>query len=228
MSDFKELYTDEPAINGDTDGNVESSMGAADDNFDGDADCTEERVECYTAGIEQALESAEVPKKSINLSKPAVAVVSAVAAIIVCVVALAIAYLVSYNPYNSNKDGYLPTLEEPAEANETSVDKIKEAYGLPSDMRGDTITAIALNYMPAGLYVEMNYRIPFDAAVEAMGLKDDERINPDMRYGDFEKILDEVEIEQITEGAIEDDAEGEAPAEEEAAPSDGEETTETE
>ena len=226
MSDFNEQSTDELVINSDTDGSAESSMGMADDNFDGDADCTEERVEAYTAEIEEILESAEVPKKSINLSKPAVAVISAVAAIIVCVVALAIAYLVSYNPYNSNKDGYLPTLEKLAEVNETSVDKIKEAYGLPSDMRGDTITAIALNYMPAGLYVEMNYRIPFDAAVEAMGLKDDERINPDMRYGDFEKILDEVEIEQITEGAIEEDEDGEAPADEESAAAESEDASE--
>ncbi len=194
MSDNNGFVPEEPVINGDTDGYAESAMAMADDNFDGDADSVEETVESYTQEIEEVLESAYVPKKSINLSKAAVAVISAATALIVCMVAVAVAYAVSYNPYNANKEGYMPTLEDLAETNQMTVDRIKEAYGLPSDMRGDTVTAAALNYMPAGLYVEMYYGIPFDTAVEAMGIKGDERINENMRYGDFEKILDEVEI----------------------------------
>lgn len=196
MSENNGFVPEEPVVNGETDGFEESSMGMADDNFDGDADCVEERVECYTKEIEEVLEAAEVPQKSINLSKAAVAVISAAAAVIICVVAVAVAYAVSYNSYNANKDGYMPTLADMAKEYDMSVDEMKDAYGLPSDMRGDTITAVALNYMPAGLYVEMNYRIPFATAVEAMGLAGDERVNENMRYGDFEKILEEVEIEQ--------------------------------
>ena len=211
------FVSEEPVINGETDGFQESSMGMSDDNFDGDADCVEERLECYTEEIEEVLEAATIPEKGINLSKAAVAVISAAAAVIVCVVAIAVAYAVSYNSYNSNKDGYMPTLADMAKEYNMSVDEMKEAYGLPSDMREDTMTAVALNYMPAGLYVEMNYRIPFASAVEAMGLAGDERVNENMRYGDFEKILEEVEPQ--AEEVQEQEAE---------VPADGEEVTEAE
>ncbi|MBQ7975163.1 MAG: hypothetical protein IJ300_05710 [Clostridia bacterium] len=199
MSENNDLLRDEPGINSDTDCFEQAAESAADDNFDGTADCTEGRLECYTQEIEDVLKSAEVPKKGINLSKPAVAVVSAIAAVVVCAVIVAVAYAAGYNAYNANKDGYMPTLEDLAAEYEMSVDEIKDAYGLPKDMRGDTIAAVALNYMPAGLYVEMNYRLPFDTAVEAMGLAGDERVNENMRYGDFEKILEEVEIAQPEE-----------------------------
>lgn len=191
-------------------------------NIFADVESTDEK----DVSLEQLKEEAEIPKKSLNLSKPAVAVISSVATLLVCVLIVAIAYGVGYNKYNANIDKYLPTLEDTAKEYEVDIDELKEAYGLPKNMRGDTVFAAAVMYMPAGLYVEMNHRIPFDVAVETFGLAGDERITPEMRYGEFVKILEETpdpEPASTEAQASEAPADGEAPAESEEAPESTEE-----
>ena len=126
MNEEKDLMEQE--INNETDSFEESTQAVADDNFDGDADSVEDTVESYTEEVEEVVEEAAedavdqleklveeaiVPEKA-PMSKTAVGAISSIITLVVCAVIVFAAYLLTYNPYNANKDGYIETLNDVA------------------------------------------------------------------------------------------------------------------
>lgn len=230
MSEEKD-FMEENTINNDTDDMQQSPEAVADDNFDGDADQVEETVESYTEEVEeiaeedadvvleQMVEGAEIPEKA-SMSKTAVAVISSLITLVVCAIAVFAVFITTYNPYNSNKDGYIETIADVAEMTGKSLDEIKEEYSFPADMRGDTYSVAAINYMPVGVYFERMQGMSADMVemyAQMMGIK--EEVDANTPYGKFNKLMTEASMAAQSQQAPETE---EAPAETEQAPAEGE------
>lgn len=220
----------------DTDSFEESAEAVLDDIIDGDADQVEETVEAFTDDVPQeqpeeayveedmelVLENAVIPEKK-SMSNSAVAVISSLITLVVCAAVVLVAYFTTYNKYNANVDGYSVTLEQSAKEMEMTLDELKEEYGLPKDMRGDTIIPVVQNYFSADKALQMQSGMTFDQFVEMVGLPDDIEVSADMPWGKFQKIMQEffesqqsqVPEDQATEETVEGETEEsqEAPAE---------------
>lgn len=164
-----------------------------DDNGFKDEDDFGAVTESQSEKIETVPKKFELQEMIQNLSKPAIAIGSAGITLVFCIIVGLIIHAIGFNSYNANKDGYLVTLKEQAAEHDMTVGEYKESLGLPRGMRGDTVAAVASMYMPAAKYIEMNHGMSFEMVIDAMGLSDDKRISPKMRYGELEKIMKEAE-----------------------------------
>ncbi len=173
-------------------------------------------VEMAQEIIDQMVESAQIPEKK-SLSKAAVAVISSAITLVVCAAAVFTAFILTYNPYNADKDGYIETIADVAELTGKSVDEVKEEYGFPKDMKGDTYTVAAINYMPTAAYFEKMQGMSPDMVTmyaQMMGIK--EEVDPNMPFGKFNKMMTEAQAKQASEEEAAPQEEAQAPAEEEA------------
>ena len=103
--------------------------------------------------------------------------------------------LLSYNTYNTNKDGYIPTILEVAEMNEMTIDEFKEEWGLPSDMPGDTMDTVAQVYVSTAKFIEQSYGMTYDQFVEVMGITQEAGINANSPWGMTQKFIEGLEKE---------------------------------
>lgn len=103
--------------------------------------------------------------------------------------------LLSYNIYNTNKDGYVPTILEVAEMNEMTIDEFKEEWGLPSDMPGDTMDTVAQVYVSTAKFIEQSYGMTYDQFVEVMGITQEAGINANSPWGMTQKFIEGLEKE---------------------------------
>lgn len=103
--------------------------------------------------------------------------------------------LLSYNTYNTNKDGYVPTILEVAEMNEMTIDEFKEEWGLPSDMPGDTMDTVAQVYVSTAKFIEQSYGMTYDQFVEVMGITQEAGINANSPWGMTQKFIEGLEKE---------------------------------
>lgn len=228
MSEEKD-FMEENTINNDTDDMQASQEAVADDNFDGDADQIEETVESYTEEVQEYVEEvpeedaeaildemvqgAEIPEKA-SLSKAAVAAISSLITLVVCAVAVFAVFITTYNPYNSNKDGYIETIDDVAAMTGKTLEEIKEEYSFPADMRGDTYSVAAINYMPVGVYFEkMQGMSPDMVGMYAQMMGITEEVDANTPYGKFNKLMTEASMAAQSQEAPEAE---EAPAEEQA------------
>jgi len=163
----------------------------------------------------------EIPEKA-SLSKSAVAAISVVITLVVCLVAAATWYFACYNPYNANTHGYAMDIATVAKLNGVSIPEIKEQYAIPENIPDDTIMEVAINYAPAEKMAELMYGMTLEDLKSAAKL-DNLEITENTLWGDIqlamlEQSVAEKEDAKEAEEMKEEDAsaEEEAPAEEEA------------
>ncbi len=186
-------------------------------------EATEEVVEeTAEEAVEEAVEEiAEdvqpVPAK--GLSKVAVSIISIAATLAVTAATCAGLYFIGdmrvCNKYNANIDGYGETLDLYARYSEKTLDEVKEEMGLPADMPGETLYAIANAYTPVSKMVEM-YGVTVDDFKKMYGLEDDAEITGETPIGLVSKKTIEKQIAENEEAkkTEETPADEEAPAEE--------------
>lgn len=139
----------------------------------------------------------EIPEKKSEISKPAVAAISAAITLVVCAAACFTWYMTSYNTYNANKNGYAVDLATYARMYGQSVDEMKEQYGLPEKMRDDTIMEIASNYVPASKMAELN-GMTLDELKKAAGIEDMD-LEEGTYWGEVSKSMREQQLSQMEE-----------------------------
>ncbi len=175
------------------------------------SDVTAEEV---IENAEEVIEEVEAVIEKAEISKGAVAVISAAITFLVCIIIVGVLYFTTYNKYNANKDGYVSTLTEVAEMNEMSLEDFKAEWGLPSNMSGDTTVAVAQAYIPTGKFLEMSYGMTFEQFAQIAGITEEDGVDENSPWGLAQKIMNEkAEAEQkAAEGeAVEGEAaEGEA------------------
>ena len=141
------------------------------------------------APVDEAAPAKPVNKKLVlALSYVAVAVVVAVISV------FGTLGVQKYNKYNHM--GYLDvsgqTLEDLAANARMTVDEFKEEYGLPKDMKRDTLADVASDYRPLGKMAELS-GLSLDEAKAQLGLSDNASITADTTWG---VALGEVKLSQ--------------------------------
>lgn len=131
------------------------------------------------------------PVKKKHMKTGAVVAITAAATIAVCAIALLVCFKLFYNPYNSNCK-YLPTLEDYAKYNGTTVDEVKKEFQLPDDMPGDTYWTISSLYIPLS-YIMQSEGVDLDTIISEYGLPEEysSKITESTTIGEFEELLDE-------------------------------------
>ena len=151
----------------------------------------EEMIEEVLKTPEEALEEVEEIVEKAEMSKTAVAVVSAAITFALCVIIVGLLYFTTYNSYNANKEGYVTTLTEMAELNDMSLKEFKAEWGLPSSMKGDTTVPVAQAYIPTGKYIELASGMTFEQFAEAFGITEEDGIDEETPWGYTQKIMNE-------------------------------------
>ena len=244
MSDEKNLFENEEAVENAAEAAVEAVEEAAEEAVEAAEEAVEEVIEEAVETEEVAEEAvAEVIEEAEELledaaeedeEKKVYTRVSLIKAVIITLVICGILMVAEYyfmdsriNHYNLNEDGYSSTIDDAAKQAGKTLDEFKNENGLPEDMPGDTTIESAQSYMTLGKMLELQGMgedmIPMFAQMYGI---DESKLNKDMYLGEFNKLIREAQLAAAEEAPAEGEAapaEGEeAPAEGEAAPAEGE------
>lgn len=137
----------------------------------------------------EAVEEVEAVVEKAEISKSAVAVISAAITFAVCVIIVGVLYFTTYNTYNANKDGYISTIAEMAELNDMTLDEFKTEWGLPSNMPGSTTEAVAQSYIPTSKFLEMSYGMTFEQFAQIVGITEEDGVDGTSPWGKTQKIM---------------------------------------
>ena len=166
-----------------------------------------ENAEAIAEDVEAVVEKAEI-------SKSAVAVISAAITFAVCVIIVGVLYFTTYNKYNANVDGFLYTIAEEAENAGKPLKDFKEEFGLPKDMQGNTTSVAAQSYIATGKFIEMSYGMTFEQFSQIVGITEEDEVDENSPWGKTQKVMIEktkAKQEAAEQEATEDEAaEGEA------------------